>query len=219
VDETTGNICYISEPVFIRGSSIGFGNYQPDTTVVDSVLFNHIGEVTAAHGVVIDGVTLKDGGATIVTGGTNTFNITNGTASFDVAAGVVVNVDAELHVTAATHLDEAVSMSSKAPIASPTFTGTVTAPILNSVSDTTGSIATATPTTIFTAAQYGVYILSAFVGGVGATATASCYVIDRVVHDLIKGANMNISMSTNDVQVTQSTGGNAAVLWVSLRLR
>lgn len=59
------------------------------------------------------------------TGGTNTFNLTKGTASLDVAAGVVVNVDAELHVTAATHLDEAVAMSSKAPKASPIFTGNV----------------------------------------------------------------------------------------------
>lgn len=52
----------------------------------------------------------------------NTINFTVGTASLDVAAGAAVNIDAELHVTAATHLDEAVAMSSKAPLVSPAFT-------------------------------------------------------------------------------------------------
>ncbi|MFA5377563.1 MAG: hypothetical protein WC455_17560 [Dehalococcoidia bacterium] len=37
----------------------------------------------------------------------------------------LINVSAELHVTAATHLDEGVSMSGKAPKASPVFTGNV----------------------------------------------------------------------------------------------
>jgi hypothetical protein len=72
-----------------------------------------LGEVTAADNAKLPG-TLEVSGAKL-TGGTNTFNITNGTASLDVAAGVAVNVDAELHITAATHLNEAVSMSEKAP--------------------------------------------------------------------------------------------------------
>lgn len=56
----------------------------------------------------INGITL--------TGGTNTFNLTNGTASLDIAAGATLNVDANLTVTAATSLDEAVAMSSKATV-------------------------------------------------------------------------------------------------------
>jgi len=62
----------------------------------------------------------------VLTEGANTFNLAAGTASLDVAAGAAVNVDANLTVTAATSLDEAVAMSSKAPKASPTFTGDVT---------------------------------------------------------------------------------------------
>jgi hypothetical protein len=85
---------------------------------------DHLDEYTAAHGVVIDGVTLKDGGALIITGGTNTFNLTNGTASIDVAAACTVNIDAavtvaaELHVEAATHVNQDLTTD-----ASPTFTG------------------------------------------------------------------------------------------------
>lgn len=61
--------------------------------VADSVSTDTITEKTAAAGVTIDGVKLKDGGALVVTGGTNTFNLTNGTASLDVAAGKAVNID------------------------------------------------------------------------------------------------------------------------------
>lgn len=58
---------------------------------------------------------LVNGGENLeITGGTNTFNITNGTASLDVAAGKVVDIDANLTVGAATNLDEAISMSAKA---------------------------------------------------------------------------------------------------------
>ena len=60
---------------------------------------DHIAESTAGHGVEIDGVTLKDGGSLAVTGGANTFNLANGTASLDVAAGSALNVDADLTVS------------------------------------------------------------------------------------------------------------------------
>lgn len=59
---------------------------------------DHISEATAAHGVTVDGVTLKDGGALVVTGGTNIFNLTNGTAVLDVAAASTVNIDKGLTV-------------------------------------------------------------------------------------------------------------------------
>lgn len=71
-----------------------------------------------------DGTTgklLKDSGVTL-TGGTNTFNITSGTGSLDVAAAKTVNIDddvtvsAELHVEAATHVNQDLTSD-----ASPTF--------------------------------------------------------------------------------------------------
>jgi len=51
---------------------------------------NIITERTAGAGVTIDGITLK--------GGTNTFNIANGTASLDIAAGAAVNIDKGLTI-------------------------------------------------------------------------------------------------------------------------
>ena len=68
--------------------------------------------------------------ALTITGGTNTFNLTNGTASLDVAAGKTVNIDddvtvsAELHVEAATHVNQDLTSD-----ASPTFAGVNTAAI------------------------------------------------------------------------------------------
>ncbi len=117
-------------------------------------LIDHIDEATSAHGVVIDGVTLKDGGALVITGGTNTFNITNGTASLDVAAGKAVNIDddvtvaAELHVEAATHVNQDLTSD-----ASPTFaaikltTGAGEGKILTSDADGDGSWADAPSST------------------------------------------------------------------------
>jgi hypothetical protein len=76
----------------------------------------------------------------VITGGSNTFNVTNGSASLDVAAGAAVNIDASLNVTAATTLDEAVAMSSKAPKETPTLVtpvlGVATATSINKVTIT-----------------------------------------------------------------------------------
>ena len=58
-----------------------------------------IAEKTPGAGVTCDGVKLKDGGALIITGGANTFNLTNGTASLDVAAGKTVNIDDDVTFT------------------------------------------------------------------------------------------------------------------------
>uniref|UniRef100_A0A6H1Z7M4 Putative pectate lyase n=1 Tax=viral metagenome TaxID=1070528 RepID=A0A6H1Z7M4_9ZZZZ len=68
--------------------------------------------------------TIETGSGTpvVVTGGSNTFNVANGTASLDVAAGAAVNIDddvtvaAELHVEAATHVNQDLTTD-----ASPTF--------------------------------------------------------------------------------------------------
>lgn len=57
-----------------------------------------VSEKTSAAGVTIDGIKLKDGGSTVITGGTNTFNVTNGTASLDVAAGCAVDINGNLTV-------------------------------------------------------------------------------------------------------------------------
>ncbi len=54
----------------------------------------------------------------ILDGGTNTFSITNGTASLDVAAGATVNVDANLTIESASTINQDVTTD-----ASPTFAG------------------------------------------------------------------------------------------------
>lgn len=93
---------------------------------------DHIEESTSDHGVCADGVTLKDGGALIITGGANTFNITNGTASLDVAEAKTVNIDddvtvaAELHVEAATHVNQDLTTDAAPTFAGETLTGQVT---------------------------------------------------------------------------------------------
>ena len=67
---------------------------------------NTISETTGGSGVTIDGIKLIDGGATIFTGGTNTFNITNGTSSMDVAAGSALDVNANLTVESASFVNQ-----------------------------------------------------------------------------------------------------------------
>lgn len=62
-------------------------------------LVDEIDEATSAHGVKVDGWTLKDGGAAVATGGTNTFNLTNGTASLDVAEGAAVDINDDVTVS------------------------------------------------------------------------------------------------------------------------
>lgn len=92
------------------------GGTTPAAGTFTSVTTDTISEKTAAAGVTIDGITLKDGGALDITGGTNTFNVTNGTASLDVAAGATVNVDANLTVEAISVVNQDLSSD-----ASPTF--------------------------------------------------------------------------------------------------
>jgi hypothetical protein len=82
-----------------------------------TVTVDHLSEITAAHGVVIDGVQLKDGGALAIVGGTNTFNIANGTATLDVAAGSAVDINANLTVESASLVNQDLTSD-----ASPTFT-------------------------------------------------------------------------------------------------
>jgi hypothetical protein len=96
--------------------------YKPtNAPTFDHIHTDKIEEVTADHGIDADGWHIKDGGTDgTLTGAANTFNITKGTASLDVAAGATLNIDAsltvstastlttELHVTApATHIADA----------------------------------------------------------------------------------------------------------------
>lgn len=97
-----------------------------------------IAEYTSAAGVTIDGIKLKDGGATVITGGANTFNITNGTAILDIAAASNVNIDANLAVSGASTINQDVSTAG-----SPTFVKTITS-ALNTGGNTTGVTAFAT---------------------------------------------------------------------------
>jgi len=128
---TVSNVQYIykwaastaaeSSPDVIAADANGGDNrwlLQGIYTGASTLKADHISEATAGHGVACDDVTLKDGGALIITGGANTFNMTNGTASLDVAAGAAVDVNAELHVEAATHVNQDLTSD-----ASPTFAG------------------------------------------------------------------------------------------------
>jgi len=81
--------------VVIGGDDAGAGTFTSVTT-------DTISERNTGVGVTIDGVTLKDGGALDITGGSNTFNLTNGSSSLDVAASSAVDINANLTVGGAT---------------------------------------------------------------------------------------------------------------------
>ncbi len=86
--------------------------------VGSSIEVDTISETTVGAGVTIDSITLIDGGATVFTGGTNTFNITNGTSSLDVASGSALDVNANLTVESASFVNQDLTTD-----ASVTFTG------------------------------------------------------------------------------------------------
>jgi len=65
-------------------------------TLTGAVTSDTISEKNTGAGITADGVKLKDGGALVITGGTNTFNATNGTASLDVAAGCTVDINGNI---------------------------------------------------------------------------------------------------------------------------
>ncbi len=95
------------------GAPLAVFNQAP--TLV-SPKIDHIEEDTAGHGVVIDSVQLKDGGALAIVGGTNTFDITNGTASLNIAASSTLDVNANLTVESASAVNQDLTSD-----ASPTF--------------------------------------------------------------------------------------------------
>lgn len=110
---------YAGDQKFLRNVEIGRSLTVNGATSIGSALsIDAISEKTPDAGVTIDGVKLKDGGALVITGGTNTYNITNGTAVIDVASGASVDINDDLTVSAASTINQDVSTD-----ASPTFAG------------------------------------------------------------------------------------------------
>jgi hypothetical protein len=89
---------------YILGSETGPKRWKDGS--FDQIHTDALLEVTGAHGIDVDGWHIKDGGAGVITGGTNTFNITNGTAVLDVAAGATLDVNANLTVEAASAINQ-----------------------------------------------------------------------------------------------------------------
>jgi len=90
----------------------GTGAFNSEANLVWITATKRLGIRTAAPTAEIDvvGSIVASGTSTIngavLTGGANTFNITNGTASLDVAAGATLNVDANLTVSGAATISE-----------------------------------------------------------------------------------------------------------------
>lgn len=86
----------------------------------------------------------------------------------------------------------------------------------------TGSIATATPTTIFSAVNPGRYDIYAYISGAGAanyTAFATAVSDDTNVRIVSNdGGALTITLSGTNIQVTQTSGGAAVVRWGFKRL-
>lgn len=117
------------EFVTFDGGTNWYGRCHQDQSlaIASGPTFNHLHlttnlqvdqiiELTAGHGIDIDGWHIKDGGAGVMTGGTNTFDIANGTAHLNIAAGSYLDVNANLTVTAATTLAGAASLTVAGPV-------------------------------------------------------------------------------------------------------
>lgn len=115
---------YAGDQKFLRNVEIGRSLTVNGATSIGSALsIDAISEKTSDAGVTIDGVKLKDGGALAITGGTNTYNITNGTAVIDVASGASVDINDDLTVSAASTINQDVSTTASPEFAGATLTG------------------------------------------------------------------------------------------------
>ncbi len=115
---------YAGDQKFLRNVEIGRSLTVNGATSMGAALsVDTISEKTSAAGVTIDGVKLKDGGALAITGGTNTYNITNGTAVIDVASGASVDINDDLTVSAASTINQDVSSTASPEFAGATLTG------------------------------------------------------------------------------------------------
>src|SRR3990167_708474 len=94
--------------------------------------------------------TVTIGTAFVLTGGINTFNLTNGTASLDVASCAVVDVNACLTVESASLINQDLTSD-----ASPTFAGLILSGAINS--DVVGNTGTFTNTTDNASVQVAIF--------------------------------------------------------------
>jgi len=97
----TGSPVRATSPTLVTpvlGAATGTSLVLSGALSAASVTTDTLIEKTGGAGITADGVKLKDGGALVITGGTNTFNVTNGTASLDVAAGCAVDINGNLTV-------------------------------------------------------------------------------------------------------------------------
>lgn len=92
----------------------------------------------------------------------------------------------------------------------------------NTSTGSTGSIGNGVTTTIFSATAVGLYLVEAWIDNAGSQYLASARVMSdgtntRITSD--DGVNMTITLSGNNVQVTQTSGTDATVQYVYMRLR
>jgi hypothetical protein len=88
---------------------------------------------------------------------------------------------------------------------------------------TASSIASGTPTTVFSTTAAGRYEVVAYLSGANAALyTAFATVLSDGVNQRIvanNGVSLTLTLSGANVQVTQSSGGNESVQWAYLKIR
>lgn len=93
---------------------------------------------------------------------------------------------------------------------------------INKTAGDTGSIATATPTTIFDATTQGLWIVFAYIASAATTSQGQALIGSTngsvAVLQSATGGLVTVTVSGTNVQVTQSTGGNASVRWTVTKL-
>lgn len=146
--------------------------------------------------------------------------VTAGTGTLTMSAGKT------LTVSETANIDEAVNLSSKAPKASPTFTGTVTAPILRTAAGDTSSLAPAASETIFTAASGHQAYLVVVTDGGNSTGWQGAWVVTTgtgssiAVQAIGTPANVDCILSGMDVQLKNTNGSyTVGISWVVLRIK
>lgn len=131
-------------------------------------------------------------------------------------------IAAELHVTQPTHLDEAKSMSDKANKANSALTGITSAEKIVTAWADLSAVANNTPTTIFATVSFfsclvNVQIINYGLNGI-ATATAFNDSSGTFLLNYAHGANITITVSGNNVQITQTSGAARDIRYSYLRV-
>jgi len=111
-------------------------------------------------------------------------------------------------------------METKMPLTG--YAGNVSFLGINTATGSTGNIANATPTTIFSAAANSMYVVFAYIASAGsANYTAYAFVLSEGTDARIAsgdGGLLTLTISGLNIQTTQSTGGIASVSWKSLKI-